>query len=108
MWKCSVCGYIHEGAEAPEKCPKCGATADKFLKLTEEQEALVTKSARTNDLHMELCQLMDGIIMIAEEGIEINLDPGCIVTFKKALEQATIVKAMAKAEMATHVGKGKW
>jgi len=23
VWKCSNCGYIHEGAEAPDKCPAC-------------------------------------------------------------------------------------
>ncbi len=22
-WKCSKCGYIHEGKEPPEKCPSC-------------------------------------------------------------------------------------
>lgn len=22
-WKCSVCGYVHEGTEPPEKCPCC-------------------------------------------------------------------------------------
>jgi rubrerythrin len=22
-WKCNNCGYIHEGTEAPEKCPSC-------------------------------------------------------------------------------------
>ena len=22
-WKCSVCGYVHEGTEAPNKCPSC-------------------------------------------------------------------------------------
>lgn len=22
-WKCSVCGYIHEGTEPPDKCPCC-------------------------------------------------------------------------------------
>ena len=27
---CSVCGYVHEGNSAPEKCPVCGAAADKF------------------------------------------------------------------------------
>lgn len=108
MWKCNVCGYVHNGAEAPEKCPKCGATADKFAKLTEEQEALITKSFRTNELHMELCVLMDRVMKISEEGIEINLDPGCVVTFNKAKEQAQIITNIAKAEMATHVGKGKW
>lgn len=23
LWKCTNCGYVHEGAEAPEKCPAC-------------------------------------------------------------------------------------
>lgn len=23
LWKCDVCGYIHEGTNAPEKCPAC-------------------------------------------------------------------------------------
>ena len=27
---CSVCGYVHEGADAPEKCPQCGAPKAKF------------------------------------------------------------------------------
>ena len=29
---CSVCGYVHEGDSAPEKCPVCGVSADKFNK----------------------------------------------------------------------------
>jgi rubrerythrin len=27
---CDVCGYVHEGDAAPEKCPQCGAPASKF------------------------------------------------------------------------------
>ena len=29
-YKCKVCGYIHEGTEAPEQCPICKAPASKF------------------------------------------------------------------------------
>ena len=32
---CSVCGYVHEGDSAPEKCPVCGVSADKFNKQEE-------------------------------------------------------------------------
>ena len=28
---CSVCGYVFEGPEAPEKCPVCHAPASKFI-----------------------------------------------------------------------------
>ena len=27
---CTVCGYVHEGAEAPAKCPLCKAPKDQF------------------------------------------------------------------------------
>lgn len=35
-WVCSVCGYVHEGDQAPEKCPVCGVPAEKFIKQDEE------------------------------------------------------------------------
>ena len=31
-WVCAVCGYVHEGPEAPEACPQCKAPASKFSK----------------------------------------------------------------------------
>ena len=34
-WKCTVCGYVHEGEEAPDKCPLCKQPKEKF-KLVEE------------------------------------------------------------------------
>lgn len=33
---CKVCGYVHEGDTAPEKCPVCGAPADKFVEQAGE------------------------------------------------------------------------
>jgi rubrerythrin len=30
-WKCTVCGYIHEGDKPPEKCPICGAFMYQFI-----------------------------------------------------------------------------
>ena len=34
-WVCTVCGYIYEGEQAPEKCPQCGVPASKFKKQEE-------------------------------------------------------------------------
>lgn len=33
-FKCTVCGYVHKGDKAPEKCPVCQAPADKFEEVT--------------------------------------------------------------------------
>jgi len=30
MFRCKVCGWIHEGAAPPDDCPSCGAPADRF------------------------------------------------------------------------------
>lgn len=32
---CSICGYVHEGTEAPEFCPQCKAPREKFMEKVE-------------------------------------------------------------------------
>jgi rubredoxin len=40
-WKCTVCGYIHEGEEPPENCPVCGADRSKFVPAESEEMNLL-------------------------------------------------------------------
>ena len=108
MWKCTVCQLILDVEEAPDKCPRCGAPKEKFTELTGDPEELVKKSRETNSLLMELCEIMEQVESMSEEGIEINLDPNCLALFKKAKEQSNVLKQSAKAEIEVHVGKGKW
>ena len=35
-WVCTVCGYVYEGENAPEKCPQCGVPASKFKEQASE------------------------------------------------------------------------
>ena len=35
---CKVCGYIHFGEEAPERCPQCGAGKEAFVERKEGAE----------------------------------------------------------------------
>ena len=32
---CKICGYIHFGEEAPERCPQCGAGKEQFIEREE-------------------------------------------------------------------------
>lgn len=41
-WKCTVCGEIIEGVEAPEICPVCGVGPEMFVKVEEEKEPEIT------------------------------------------------------------------
>lgn len=42
-WKCSVCGYIHMGDEAPEKCPACGVDKTMFFQVDEDGKRIDSK-----------------------------------------------------------------
>lgn len=35
-WVCTVCGYIHEGEEPPEKCPRCRSPREVFVPYEED------------------------------------------------------------------------
>lgn len=35
-FRCTICGYVYEGTEAPEACPVCKASKDKFVEIKEE------------------------------------------------------------------------
>ena len=108
LWKCSVCGFLHEGSDAPEKCPKCGSPKEKYSALSEEDAKKVYAADRTNDIHMEIIELAMKIKDLAKEGIDINLDPPCVALFKQAKDEAWVIKQRSKAEIAGHLGKGKW
>lgn len=107
IWRCG-CGYISEGDAPPDTCPKCGAPRDKFVRITEEAARLIDRSRLTNDLLMKLEGLTARVEEIATKGIEDNLDPGCLGVFSKAKDGAIALKQMIKAEIQTHVSKGKW
>ncbi len=40
---CSVCGYVHEGDSAPERCPQCRVPAEKFNKVEENKLSWATE-----------------------------------------------------------------
>ncbi|WHH57048.1 rubredoxin-like domain-containing protein [Petroclostridium sp. X23] len=108
LFKCSVCGYVHEGEEAPAICPKCGAPKEKFVELGKEDTDKIYASDRTNDIHMDIILLARKIAQLCEEGIKLNLDPACVSTFEKAKDEAWIIKQRSKAEIEGHMKKGKW
>ncbi len=108
MWRCSVCGFVYDGDSAPEKCPKCGANKEKFARIEEDKAKLIERSRFSNALHMKLATLLDKIAEVSEEGIKDNLDPACVAIFTKAKSEAKLIQQMIKAELQTHMNKGKW
>ena len=106
-WKC-VCGYIHDGDEAPAQCPKCGAPAEKFSLLDDTAANLVERSRRTNALHCRVVDLARQVERVCKDGIEDNLDPGCVDVFQKTLAHSYEMMKLSMTELQGHMAKGKW
>ena len=65
---CGVCGYVHEGTEAPANCPQCKAPAAKFVK----QESTEVKWAIEHKIAS-----IDGIAPEVVEGLRANFNGEC-------------------------------
>ena len=106
-WKC-VCGYIHDGDTPPAQCPKCGALGEKFTALEETGANLVERSRHTNSLHCRLANLGRKVEQVCKDGIEDNLDLGCVDVFQKALAHSYEIMKLSMTEIQGHMAKGKW
>lgn len=108
VWKCSVCGFMKGGTEEPPKQCECGAPAQKFSALSDEDLKRIQLIDQTNDIHMEIINLAMKITDLAKKGIAINLDPACVALFKQVHAEAWAIKRRSKAELVSHVKNGKW
>ena len=78
---CSVCGYVHEGEAAPEKCPQCGAPASKFT------EAVATEGYVT--MHV----IGEG----AKDKVEKDVYEGLVANFNGECSEVGMYLAMSRA-----------
>ncbi|MCS7099971.1 MAG: hypothetical protein RMH84_02720 [Sulfolobales archaeon] len=108
LWKCQICNYIHEGAEPPERCPKCGAPREQFKQMSEQEAQLVLRSRKSNYLHVRALALLKELAAVAEEIIQDSLDPGCVKIAAEEKEFALRTTQKILAELETHAKKNKW
>ncbi|MFR9503355.1 MAG: NADH peroxidase [Rikenellaceae bacterium] len=63
-WRCTVCGHIHEGNEAPQACPLCKKGAEFFVEVVEQAEdaplVFVTEH-KLGDAAGASAELMEGL-----------------------------------------------
>lgn len=65
---CAICGYVHEGDNAPEKCPQCGAPASKF------NEQVAQKFTWADEHKIGVASGVDSEIL---EGLRLNFTGEC-------------------------------
>jgi rubredoxin len=65
QWKCTVCGYIHEGPAPPPSCPRCGADRSEFIPLEAQKFNLLRDMADTFVLHAVAAHFPNGLLPTA-------------------------------------------
>lgn len=68
-WVCTICGYVHEGDEAPERCPQCNAPKAKFNEQQQDAEFIFADEHRIG-----VAQGLDEQIV---EGLRANFTGEC-------------------------------
>lgn len=63
-FRCKVCGYVHEGDKAPEKCPVCQAPASEFEEIVEGGVAK-KKGLNTNSNSYTIIYAVIMVIVVA-------------------------------------------
>jgi hypothetical protein len=81
---------------------------DAFVPLDEQAAGLVERSRRTNALHCRIVSLAREIEAACKDGIDDNLDPGCVDVFQKTLAQSYDMMKLSMTEVQGHIAKGKW
>ena len=67
-FSCSVCGYVHEGDSAPDKCPQCGAVKEKFKEMGGAEKAWAAE---------HVVGIVDGVDPVIVEGLKNNYTGEC-------------------------------
>lgn len=57
-FQCTICGHIHEGLEAPEKCPVCKAPSSKFTVIDKGAQK-ATKLQKINEEDYEIIKKIE-------------------------------------------------
>ena len=103
---CQVCGYVYEGESAPEKCPQCGASRDKFEKVEETKLSWVTE---------HVVGITDGVSADIIEDLRANFNGECSevgmylamarVAFREGYPEIGLYWEKADYEEAEHAAK---
>lgn len=107
IYRCKVCFYLHEGEFPPPICPKCGAPKEQFEAMPNDGVELLTRAKKTNKLLTMSLTHLEELKELAKEGINDNLDPGCLNLFQKIDECTSVLRNIIIAELKTHFSKNK-
>ena len=98
-FKCTVCGYIHEGAAAPEACPTCQAPASAFVELKAEKKLPTGSNGYTFAFVTAMVIVVAFLLSFVSSSLRDRQDANVKLDTKKQILYSLNIKDMAKTSI---------
>lgn len=102
-WKCTVCGYVHQGAAPPSVCPVCGADRSRFIPLEAQKVNLLRDLFDTFVLHPVAAHFPNGLVPTACLFLLLTLFTGSPYTEYTVFFLLGVVLAVVPVSMASGI-----
>ena len=103
---CSVCGYVHEGMGAPEKCPVCLTSSSDFTVVEEVSEEIVQEESSADDVisnEVEINNVETTTDQKEDGNIKEKIDPVEKAIIEKYQETQALLQVIKWNKEAYHV-----
>lgn len=98
-WKCTVCGYIHEGDNPPDQCPVCGVGPEKFELLTLESSGKELDQQEERNIKSALFKVSYGLFVVSSlSGKKVN-GQACNTLFQITSNPYTVAVSINKSNL---------
>ena len=95
-FRCTVCGYVHEGDEAPAQCPQCKASQDKFVKVEEAPKAAAPSADAPAKGKLTLPQMACEHVVGSAKGLDERIVQGLRDNFMGECTEVGMYLAMSR------------
>ncbi|MBM7867926.1 rubredoxin [Heliobacterium gestii] len=79
-----------------------------FHEIDEPTKALILRSRKTNELHLNVMAQLTSIMELVRQGIDDDLDANCVKIFSRVHSNAHESIQSIKAELQAHMNRSKW
>lgn len=98
-YKCKVCGYIHNGTNAPEKCPICGVPSTEFELM---KKGLNTSSNTYTIIYsIVLVVIVAFLLAFVSKSLQPQSDKNVMIDKKQQILSSLNIRDIDKAEIET-------
>lgn len=98
-WKCTICGYVHEGENPPEKCPICGVGPELFELIGEAPSNSPLSAEEKDAAKKAIYKMSYGMYIITSHNAEKVNGQACNTAFQITSDPMRVAIGINKSNL---------